>query len=35
MKEKIIVLHSNGTKEIFKPRLISETIIKETNIDKD
>lgn len=35
MKEKIIVLHSNGTKEIFKPRLISETIIKETNIDED
>ena len=33
--DKIIILHSDGTKENFKPRLISETIIKETNIDED
>ena len=33
--DKIIILHSDGTKENFKPRLIPETIIKETNIDED
>ena len=35
MSDKIIVVHSDGTQEPFKPRLISQTIIKETNINED
>lgn len=35
MPEKIIVIHSDGKIEPFKPRFISKTIIKETNIDEE
>ena len=35
MSDKIIVVHADGTQEPFKPRLISQTIIKETNVDED
>ena len=34
-KDKLIVVHSGGEKVIFKPRLIGQTIIKETNINED
>ena len=33
--ERIFVIHSDGSKEIFKPRIISQTIISETNVDED
>ena len=33
--EKMIVIHTDGTKENFKPRLISQTIIDETGIGED
>ena len=33
--KNFFVLHSDGTKEKFKPRLISETIIRETDVDED
>lgn len=32
---KIQVIHSDGDKEDFKPRVIGNTILKETNIDED
>ena len=35
MTDKIIVTHSDGTQEVFKPRLISQTIIDETGVDKN
>lgn len=35
MTDKIIIIHSDGTKESFKPRLISKTIIDETKVDKE
>lgn len=35
MIDKIIVIHSDGKKENFKPRLISQTIIDETGVDKE
>ena len=35
MTDKIIVTHSDGTQEIFRPRLIGQTIIKETGIDEE
>lgn len=35
MTDKIIIIHSDGTKESFKPRLISKTIIDETGVDKE
>lgn len=34
MTDKIIVIHSDGTKENFKPRVIAQTIISETKVDK-
>lgn len=33
--ERIFVIHNDGSKEIFKPRIISQTIISETNVDED
>ena len=35
MTDKIIVIHSDGTKENFKPRMISQTIINETGVDEE
>lgn len=35
MTDRIIVIHSDGTKESFKPRLISKTIIDETGVDEE
>ena len=35
MTDKIIVIHSDGTKENFKPRMISQTIIDETGVDEE
>ena len=35
LPNKLIVIHSDGTQEPFKPRFISKTIIKETNIDEE
>lgn len=35
MPSRLIVIHSDGKKEPFKPRLISQTIIKETNVDEE
>ena len=35
MTNKIIVIHSDGTKENFKPRMISQTIIEETGVDEE
>ena len=35
MTDKIFVIHNDGTKESFKPRLISKTIIDETGVDKE
>lgn len=33
--ERIFVIHNDGTKDVFKPRIISQTIISETNVDED
>lgn len=33
--ERFFVIHNDGSKEIFKPRIISQTIISETNVDED
>ena len=35
MIDRIIVIHSDGTKENFKPRMISQTIIDETGVDEE
>lgn len=35
MTDRIIVIHSDGTKENFKPRMISQTIMDETGVDKE
>ena len=35
MIDKIYVVHTNGTETLFKPSIISETIIEETNIDEE
>lgn len=35
MNDKIIVIHNDGTKEKFKPRMISQTIIDETGVDEE
>lgn len=35
MENKIIVIHSDGTEEAFKPRLISQTIQQETGLDEE
>ena len=35
MTDRIIVIHSDGTKENFKPRMISQTIIDETGVDEE
>ena len=35
MTDKIIVIHNDGTKENFKPRKISQTIIDETGVDEE
>lgn len=35
MTEKIIVIHNDGTKENFKPRMISQTIMDETGVDEE
>ena len=35
MIEKKQVLHSNGKKEVFKPRLIKEQLLKETDISEE
>lgn len=34
MTDKITVIHSDGTKERFKPRLIGQAIINETGVDE-
>lgn len=34
MNDKIIVIHSNGDKDVFKPRMIAQTIINETGIER-
>ena len=35
MTDKIIVIHNDGSKDIFKPRMISQTIIDETGVEQD
>ena len=35
MTDRIIVIHSDGTKENFKPRMISQTIMDETGVDEE
>lgn len=35
MTDRIIVIHNDGTKEQFKPRLISQTIMDETNVNEE
>ena len=35
MIEKKQVLHSNGKKEVFKPRLIKEQLLRETDISEE
>lgn len=35
MEDKIIVIHSDGTEEPFRPRLITQTILKETNVTEE
>ena len=35
MTDKIFVIHTDGSKEPFKPRIISQTIIDETNVESD
>lgn len=35
MTDKIIVTHSDGKQEIFRPRLIGQAIVKETGIDEE
>lgn len=35
MTDKIIVIHSDGSKDNFKPRMISQTIIDETGVDEE
>ena len=35
MTDKIIVIHNNGNKDIFKPRMISQTIIDETGVSQE
>ena len=35
MENKIIVIHSDGTEEAFKPRLISQTIQQETGLNEE
>ena len=35
MIDKIIVIHTDGTKDNFKPRIISQTIIDETGVNEE
>ena len=35
MTDKIIVIHNDGSKDIFKPRMISQTIMDETGVEQD
>ena len=35
MTDKIIIIHSDGSKDNFKPRMISQTIIDETGVDEE
>ena len=35
MTDKIYVVHTDGTETLFKPGIISETIIKETNVSEE
>ena len=35
MVTRIIVTHSDGSKDTFSPKKISDTIMKETGIDQD
>lgn len=35
MSEKFYVIHTDKTKELFRPRLIADTIVKETGVDED
>ena len=35
MTDRIIVIHSDGSRDNFKPRMISQTIIDETGVDKE
>ena len=35
MTDKIIIIHNDGTKDTFKPRMISQTIINETGVEKE
>lgn len=35
MSEKFYVIHSDMSKELFRPRLIAETIVNETGVDED
>ena len=35
MTDKITVVHSDGSTEIFRPRLIGQAIMKETGVNED
>ena len=35
MIDRIIVVHNDGTKDIFKPRMIAQTVIDETGVSKE
>ena len=35
MTDKIFVIHTDGSKEPFKPRMISQTIMDETGVKQD
>ena len=35
MTDRIIVIHTDGTKENFKPRMISQTIMDETGVHEE
>lgn len=35
MSDKFYVVHSDMSKELFRPRIIADTIIKETGVDED
>ena len=35
MSEKFYVVHTDMEKELFRPRMIAETIIKETGVDEE
>ena len=35
MSDKFYVIHSDMSRELFRPRLIAETIINETGVDEE